>query len=686
MKRSIGYSICVAAFVATPAAAQETGRKALDAWLQSDARLGISATYDSAHETGDTLTVRGLEYTYSKTIEFGGDSDSADESTDDKTSVSVDINFTIPELIAETLTSDDAGFAVKNMTLSDGTRFSAEIRGDDDEGLALEGTMDGYSVTNASWARFPVVEEDPSRPIGRWLPVLNTVNEPSVDEQSVKQLELSLHEIDKPNDDASFGYVMHDIVAKNIRNGVMEEYSAGVFEQTIAGVEAEGEIVDMTISVASTRIEDYNFGAAPRFLQGGGSADAAFETYIGAMTLLGYRIESDVFNMNIDRIAYENIELRPPQTNLVDLADNAIVTEEFDEEQLAVVIFDLYRAFAIGRTSVDGLSVDFTDPDDPEMSGTMKMAQMLLADLSPDGLGEFSLSSIDVDIEPEGRVSLGRFAIEDIEFAPYGPMKSFIETQMKSRSEPDPLDVARIFTPLSITVSLEEFFASIPGEGEASLGGFLLGMQSTVPPVPTEVVLAVDDLEIPVDALDDREAEEILKAVGITQLRISESIEIRWDEATEELLIENVVVEVGDIGAVRASARLGGLPKSILQNPQQVQAAIATLNLRSLELELVNEGGVEKGLALASAQAGLSESQLSEVLLGQLDGMLAIIGNEAFTQQVSQAAETFFQDPRNLYLEFRPENPVPVVQILGNAQIAPQTLPDLLGVEVEANR
>ena len=115
----------------------------------------------------------------------------------------------------------------------------------------------------------------------------------------------------------------------------------------------------------------------------------------------------------------------------------------------------------------------------------------------------FPLSSIDVDIEPEGSVSLGKFAIEDIEFAPYGPMKSFIDAQMKSKSDPDPLEVTRIFTPLSITVLVEEFFANIPDEGEASLGGFLLGMRSTVPPVPTEVVLSVDDLEIPVHALDD---------------------------------------------------------------------------------------------------------------------------------------------------------------------------------------
>ncbi len=687
MKRCLSTAICLTALAVTSTQAQETGREAFDAWIKSDSDLGITATYDTASESGDTLTIRGLQYTFSRTFQFDDEENTEDGSAGENNSVSVDISFTVPELVADELTSNDAGFAVRRMTLSDGTRFTARITSDDDnEGLAVDGKMDGYLLTNASWAKLPVIEEDPNRPIGRWLPLLNTFFDLALEEQRISRIELTLDEIDKPDDEAFFGYEMRDIVAKNLRNGVIEEYSTGTFAQTMSGLESEGDLENMTLRFASARVENYNIGAGLQFLQGGGSADSDFETYVGSLTLLGYRVESDVFNMNIDRIAYENLELRPPQTNLVELADTAIVTEEFDEEQLAAILFDVYRSFAIGRTSVDGLSVDFQDPDDPEMSGTMKLAQLLLSDLSPDGLGEFSMSSLEVDIEPEGRVNFAKFAIEDIEFAPYGPMKAFIDTQLASQSEPDPLQVARIFTPLSISVSLEDFFASIPDEGEASLGGFLLAMRSTVPPVPTEIVLSIDDLEIPVDALDDREAEEIFKAAGISTLRLSESIEVRWDEATEDLVIDNLVVEVGDVGVVRAQARLGGLPKSVLENPQAAQAAIVTLNLKSLELELVNEGGVQTALGLAAAEAGVEPSQMSSLLLAQLKGVLATIGNEAFTEEVTRAAEAFFADPRNLSLEINPENPVPVMQLIGSAQMAPQTLPDLLGVTVEANR
>ena len=46
MTRSIAYSISIAALFAVPATAQETGQEAFDAWLKSDANLGISASYD----------------------------------------------------------------------------------------------------------------------------------------------------------------------------------------------------------------------------------------------------------------------------------------------------------------------------------------------------------------------------------------------------------------------------------------------------------------------------------------------------------------------------------------------------------------------------------------------------------------------------------------------------------------
>ncbi|MCP4317652.1 MAG: hypothetical protein GY789_16950 [Hyphomicrobiales bacterium] len=222
--------------------------------------------------------------------------------------------------------------------------------------------------------------------------------------------------------------------------------------------------------------------------------------------------------------------------------------------------------------------------------------------------------------------------------------------------------------------------------GNVKIDNYLLELSTNVPPIPTHVVLSTEGLEFPVALLDDKEAEMMLKAAGIDVLRLTEKVTVDWDEATEDLIIDRFVFELGKVGRVRAKARLGDLPKSVLLNPQQAQAAIATLNVKSLEIELENDGGVEAVLALSATDAGVSEGMMKEALLMQLDGLLAQIGNEAFTNQMMTAARVFFDDPKNLKLSVAPGNPVPVSQLISDAMIAPDALPERLGVTVEANR
>ena len=53
---------------------------------------------------------------------------------------------------------------------------------------------------------------------------------------------------------------------------------------------------------------------------------------------------------------------------------------------------------------------------------------------------------------------------------------------------------------------------------------------------------------------------------------------------------------------------------------------------------------------------------------------------------VTEAVNTYLDNPGNLTISAEPENPVPFPMIMGAAMGAPNTLPDVLGVTVEANR
>ena len=111
-----------------------------------------------------------------------------------------------------------------------------------------------------------------------------------------------------------------------------------------------------------------------------------------------------------------------------------------------------------------------------------------------------------------------------------------------------------------------------------------------------------------------------------------------------------------------------------------------TLNIKSVELEFENDGGLQTALALYAQMIGSGEDALKQQLLLQLGAMLGQVGNDAFTRQVSAAAAAFLDNPQNLSIRAAPRTPVPVAQIMSDAIAAPDALPERLGITVEANR
>jgi len=670
--------ICLSGLIVSPSLADETGKLALDAWVQSNAGIGLEMSYRSAEEDGDLLTVRGFTASYSTTLETGGDQQNPDQ-------VTVELNWTTPLLEVDGFRSDAAGFSVARMTLSDDTRISTHIVSSTGNDIAIEGIIEGYEVHQATWPIYPEIAEDPRRPVSRWLPVLEQVLDYRIDESRLDRLDMTIRQVGGDAEPGTVRYEVRDLALTGMRDGRIAEYSSGRSTQIVSNGSSDDPPSEITMKTASTRIVDYDLGALLDLFDPGVGADSDYVLAVGSMALLGYDVDAGPVRLTIDRIAYEDIGVRPPETSLLPLFDAAVSGVEIDPVNLGLAIFDVYRSMAIGRFSIDGVSVSFPDPDNPATNGTASLGQLLISNLDSDGLDEVSISSAGFDMGANGVFSLGKMSIGDIEFAPYGPMRSFIRSTANSGEEPDPLEAAKIFSPLSISAAMRDLFARIPGQGEIGLDSYFLGLKSTVPPIPTDIELSVDGLEIPISSIDDRQAEELFAAAGIETLRLSESVRIRWDENSQDLLIDNLVFEVGGIAKVSARAQLGGIPKSVMENPQRLEAVIATLNLKNLELELINEGGVQTAMDLVAAQQGMGERQLVDLLLDQLDGLLRMVDNEGFAEEVSGAAEQFLDNPRSLRVSARPRNPVPVIQIIANLEIAPGSIPDLLDLQIDAN-
>ncbi|WP_350333846.1 hypothetical protein [Coralliovum pocilloporae] len=690
-------SIACVAFVALslPASAQETtGKAALKQWFQSHADVGIDVSYQAVVEDGDQLTIENLTHSFETSFDIKvprekastDGSEGTPQSADGTQTVTLSIRSSIPTLTLDNFEADENGFFASGVTMSDATEFSFTTTADDTP-FQISGGIEGYTAKGIFWPRYPAIEDDPARPVSRWLPLIEAYLKTESDSQTIGRLfmESAPYEDADHNGTISITYDIKDIRIGEIRDGVIKRYATGPLVEKIVGKDKSGTPIDILFSIAETSIDHYDVKAILALLYPSLLETSDYVEALGSAVARDYKLNANPVKTTIDRISMDGFSVRRPDINLAEILDEAFTSDTISEESALSWILELYRALAVDRFSIEGIAASFPSTKVTGETDQVSMEQYLIRDLSADGLEELSVNGIKADIAPGGSVLLGKFAIGDINFPPVGPIRDLI-AQQSNNSEPDPLVVARALTPRSFAFELGEIDVVIPDGVEMKLSSYFLGMASLIPPIPTEIEMKTDGLEIPVKYLDDEEAIKAFEAFGLTTLRWTDGLRIRWDEQTEDVFIDDLTLELGDVGRVHAKAHLGGLPRSILENPEQIQAAIATLSVKSLELELINDGGVEKALDQQAKEAGIERAQMAQGLLLVLDGLLGSIGNDAFAAKVKAAAETFFADPRNLRLRLSPDNPVPVTQIIGGVATAPQILPDILGAEIEANQ
>ncbi len=113
--------------------------------------------------------------------------------------------------------------------------------------------------------------------------------------------------------------------------------------------------------------------------------------------------------------------------------------------------------------------------------------------------------------------------------------------------------------------------------------------------------------------------------------------------------------------------------------------ALANGKLENLTIRFDNTGVVERALDMQAKMMGASREDIVAQLNGALPFMLNAINNPAFQEKVATAGQAFLADPKSLTITVSPAQPVPFQEIMGNAMSAPQTLPDMLGIDVTAN-
>jgi hypothetical protein len=235
-------------------------------------------------------------------------------------------------------------------------------------------------------------------------------------------------------------------------------------------------------------------------------------------------------------------------------------------------------------------------------------------------------------------------------------------------------------------ISLEE--ASGPNITAQSLvmttGGDIGGL-------PSKGSLEVKAIVLPVDESNDQQ--KALADLGYKELNIDLSAFGSFDEKSKRLSLDNLLIGGQSVGKFSLSLAFGNVTADALQqlraaqddNAKQLEVMQA-FTLDGLTIRLENDSIVDRMLDNQAKQQGVARADLVKGLSEGLGPMLAAINNPATSQKVQAAVDAFLKAPKSLSVSIKPANPVPFAQLVAVAGVAPQTLPDLLGFDIVANR
>lgn len=202
---------------------------------------------------------------------------------------------------------------------------------------------------------------------------------------------------------------------------------------------------------------------------------------------------------------------------------------------------------------------------------------------------------------------------------------------------------------------------------------------------PTDFTGHLVSLKLPLELIEE-DQRAIITALGYTEpFEVNMTIDGGYKTATDELDFRSFVIDTTNVGKLTIGGKLLGIPLSKLTDEQKAQEIAATGKLDSFSFRFDNAGIVEKLLEVQAKQNGMSRQDFVAQITGGLPFMLNFIGNEAFQKKVADAATAFLNDPKSITISVKPSAPVTFVQIMGAGQSAPQTLPDLLGADIQAN-
>jgi hypothetical protein len=591
----------------------------------------------------------------------------------------LDYTISFPSISFNSLALENGYYSAQSIS-ADIANLKFLIDGGPNNSSAAKGQYKDFNFTNIKWAQLPEIVDATDKLVSKYYPLVEALTDISFDSGSLGGMSLT-QTTGNPAIEMIMSYGATTL-GKTVRGNFSDMVIAGMNMQMQAPQDASQAMKDklsVDFSIGKMTISNYDYrGFVQNFAPGTKAVgdNEPFKSAIGDMTLNNFVMTANGGSFSMDHLSMSDVGVRPPRVDVLNEADilfqqASLNGGEPDEKRLIELVAGIYGAIRLGNFEMAGLK--FASPE----AGQGKMDLYQINDLSANGLGKFALKGINfVGLEGE-YFNLDLFSLANIKFPPLQALLNLEQAQRDNNI----IAIMKAIPTLGSykTNGLE---VRVPREGNFSVAESSVDMSGFIGPVPTKVDIRIKDAKMPVKQFD-REPREIFTAMGFSDVQFSYGISAIWDEATKVFSI-NTKANLKDGGALDVDVAVGGIPRSVFENPLTAQPAIALMTVNSANLVFDDQSIVDKGMAFAAAKQGVDPATLKAQAVGMLPFVLQILDKPQFVAELSAAVQKFLETKGKISASATPASPISVMQLIAVGSSAPGAIIDLLNVKVAA--
>lgn len=216
----------------------------------------------------------------------------------------------------------------------------------------------------------------------------------------------------------------------------------------------------------------------------------------------------------------------------------------------------------------------------------------------------------------------------------------------------------------------------------------------------------VSGIKADLSKVEDPKSRDMIQKLGMTTIDGKASMKGSWTLDTGLMTVDEYAFDFTDIGRLDLSFAISGYTLEFLNamreavetaqaspNKEEANNALGMsmmglmqqLSFNSAKISFNDASLTKKVLDVVGAEQGVTGEQMAQSLKGMAPLMIAQLNMPELQNQISQAINTYLDDPKSLTITAAPAAPVPFPMIMGAAMGAPNTIPQVLGVTVKAN-